>query len=331
MKNQKLCLICIVFITFFSKYSYSQSAVPYDQNIAAARQLFNDKQYITAAKAYTKAFVFNGNRGRVDHRYAAARSWAMGGQTDSAFNELDKTVKNNYGEYLQLITDTAFTLLHNDTRWVGVTASFKDNKRKQDSLSNAKFKNLNMKLVAKLDSINYDDQLIRYQLDGIEQKYGRQSAQMIANIELMNKMDSVNAKKISAILDQYGWLGKEDIGEQGNSTLFLVIQHADITTQLRYLPMMRKAVADGKARGTSLALLEDRTARRQGKKQIYGSQLMLNNKTGKYFVQPMIEPENVDQRRASVGLIPIAEYVSRWEIKWSIKQYEDDLVSANVK
>jgi len=331
MKNQKLFLICLVFIFLFSKHSYSQSAITYDQNIVAAKQLFNDKQYITAAKSYANAFLLNGNRGRLDHRYDAARSWAMAGQPDSAFHQLDKIVKNNYGEYLKLVTDTAFTQLQNDARWRSIALNAKDNKRKQDSLSNAQFKNLNTKLVAKLDSINYNDQLLRYQLDGVEQKYGRNSAQIMAHVHQMNKMDSVNTKRITAILDQYGWLGKEDIGEEGNRTLFLVIQHADIQTQLRYLPMMRKAVAEGKARGASLALLEDRTARRQGQKQIYGSQLMLNNKTGKYFVQPMVEPENVDKRRASVGLNPIAEYVSQWGVKWSIKQYEDDLALADVK
>jgi hypothetical protein len=329
MKSQKLYLICVFLFIIVSASGYAQSAATYDQNIATAKQLFNDKEYITAAKSDSNAFLLNGNRGRVDHRYDAARSWALGGQPDSAFYELNKVVKFNYIEYLRLVTDTAFIGLRNDTRWPGTATAYKVSKKKQDSLNNAPFKNLNLNLVAELDSIYNDDQLVRYQADEVQQKYGRNSPQMIAHIELENKMDAVNTIKISKILDQYGWLGKEDVGVQGNQTLFLVIQHADLNIQLRYLPMMRKAVAEGKAQGARLELLEDRTARGQGKKQIYGSQLRLNNATGKYFVQPMIDPENVDKRRASVGLGPIAEYVSQWGITWSIDQYEDDLVSAN--
>lgn len=73
-------------------------------------------------------------------------------------------------------------------------------------------------------------------------------------------------------LDERGWLGPDVIGQTGNSTLFLVIQHADLVTQEKYLPMMREAVTKGNAKGSSLALLEDRVLIRNGKQQRYGSQ-----------------------------------------------------------
>ncbi|MEZ5038583.1 MAG: DUF6624 domain-containing protein [Saprospiraceae bacterium] len=76
-----------------------------------------------------------------------------------------------------------------------------------------------------------------------------------------------------------GWLGADVIGNQGNSTLFLVIQHADIETQEKYLPMMRDAVSKGNARASSLALLEDRVALRKGEKQIFSTQSFSNKLT----------------------------------------------------
>jgi len=117
------------------------------------------------------------------------------------------------------------------------------------------------------------------------------------------------------LLDQYGWLGADVIGAQGNATLFLVIQHADQATQEKYLPMMREAVKNGKGQGSSLALLEDRVALRQGKKQIYGSQIGRDMGSKLYYVQPLEDPDNVDKRRAQVGLQPLAEYISQWQIK----------------
>ena len=85
---------------------------------------------------------------------------------------------------------------------------------------------------------------------------------MKAHWRLINEKDSINLIKIKKILDERGWLGADIIGGQGNSTLFLVIQHSDLETQLKYLPMMREAVKNGNANAISLAILEDRVALR---------------------------------------------------------------------
>jgi len=111
------------------------------------------------------------------------------------------------------------------------------------------------------------------------------------------------------------------IGYQGNEALFLVIQHADLAMQIKYLPMMKEAVKKGDVPKSELALLEDRIRIAQGKKQIYGSQIGRNPQTGKYFVKPIIEPEKVNNRRAKVGLQPIEKYVKHWGINWNIKKH----------
>ena len=48
---------------------------------------------------------------------------------------------------------------------------------------------------------------------------------------------------------------------------------------------------------------------REGKKQIYGTQLTWNEKTRRYELYPIEDEEQVDLLRASVGLQPIAEYL----------------------
>lgn len=120
-------------------------------------------------------------------------------------------------------------------------------------------------------------------------------------------------------------MGADVVGGQGNSTLFLVIQHADQATQEKYLPMMREAVKNGKAQGSSLALLEDRVALGQGNRQIYGSQIGRDPETQIYFISPLEDPDNVDKRRAEVGLQSLADYASRWQITWDVEQYKKDL------
>ncbi|GCC50667.1 hypothetical protein SanaruYs_08850 [Chryseotalea sanaruensis] len=184
---------------------------------------------------------------------------------------------------------------------------------------------LNDSLITQLHLIREDDQKYRAQLESIQTNYGWESKEMKDLWKIIEKKDSLNLIKIEAILGKYGWLGSEIIGESGNSTLFLVIQHSDIETQVKYLPMMRDAVKNGKAKASSLALLEDRVALRLGNKQIYGSQVSWNMKTNEYYILPLDDPDNVDKRRAAVGLQPLGDYVSNWNLKWDIEQYKKDL------
>ncbi len=198
-----------------------------------------------------------------------------------------------------------------DTRWQNASTSFTADTNKV--------------LVALLDTVFTEDQTYRRQLEEIEDKFGRSSIEYNDHWAIIRNKDAANLKKVTAILDEYGWLGQDIVGKKGNLAIFLVIQHSDRTTQEKYLPMMREAVKHGNATASSLALLEDRVALGQGKKQIYGSQIGLNKITGKYYILQLEDPENVDKRRADVGLAPIQEYVKHWGIIWSIEQYFKDL------
>ena len=57
------------------------------------------------------------------------------------------------------------------------------------------------------------------------------------------------------------------------------------------------------------ALLEDRVRLRDGKPQLYGSQVT-RNPAGQWEARDLENPEKVDERRASVGLPPLAEYLA---------------------
>ena len=186
-------------------------------------------------------------------------------------------------------------------------------------------------LVARLDTIHRDDQQYRQQLKEIEQKFGLQSAQMRDHWQIIDKKDSLNLIKVAKILDERGWLGAAIVGNQGNETLFLVIQHADLQTQEKYLPMMRDAVEKGNARGERLALLEDRVAIKNGRKQIYGSQINRDLQTGEYYVLPLIDPDNVDKRRAEVGLGSLQAYIARWGMTWDVEAYKKKVAEYETK
>jgi len=60
-----------------------------------------------------------------------------------------------------------------------------------------------------------------------------------------------------------------------------------------------------------LAFLEDRILMRNNKDQIYGSQANWDNKLGKMKIHPIEDVENVNKRRAALGLEPIEEFVEQ--------------------
>jgi hypothetical protein len=156
----------------------------------------------------------------------------------------------------------------------------------------------------------------------VEQEFGAESPEVLAHIQKIVENDSINLIKVKNILDEYGWLGADIIGRQGNTTLFLVIQHADLETQEKYLPMMRSAVEDGNASAADLALLEDRVALREGKRQIYGSQIGYDEDRKTYYVLPLEDPDNVNARRREVGLGRIEEYIANWGLTWDVESYK---------
>ncbi len=180
-------------------------------------------------------------------------------------------------------------------------------------------------LKIQLESIQRHDQNLRRKLDVAQNGCGPNAPQVTALWSEIEKADSLNLVQVQAILDKWGWLGASEIGEAGNATLFLVIQHADVATQERYLPLMRSAVKSGKAQARDLALLEDRILIANGKPQLYGTQLSGDPKTGAKYLSPIADPDKVDARRAEMGLEPLADYLKSWDLKWDPAAYKKAL------
>ena len=156
-----------------------------------------------------------------------------------------------------------------------------------------------------LRNINYNDQRYRLQLDDTTRRYGANSKQVNRLMSKMAVADSLNLRKVSAMIDKYGWLGPDQVGSDESAAQFFVIQHADSGVQVHYLPVVVEAVKEGKAKARWLALLEDRIAIRRGRKQRYGTQLSYPG----YAVLPLENRDSVDVWRAAMGLSSLADYL----------------------
>jgi uncharacterized protein DUF6624 len=130
-------------------------------------------------------------------------------------------------------------------------------------------------------------------------------------VERQNDLDGKNRQRLDEIVNQHGWPKKSVFGDEASGVAFLIVQHAEIDYQKKYLPLIKDAVAQKEARRSDLAMLEDRILTREGKKQVYGTQLRLNQTTQRMELYPIEDEENVDGRRAAVGLEPLAGYLKR--------------------
>lgn len=320
--------ILIILIGILSNVAFGQKDMTeYSLHVNKADSLYGVKDYKNSAKEYQKAFDSNNGKAYPNDRYNAACSYALSGDSEKAFYHLFYSAEHpniKFSNLNHIINDSDLNSLHSDKQWEKLIDLVKANKVEAE-------KDLDKPLVAILDTIYQEDQTYRRQIGEIEEKFGRDSKEMKDHWKLINEKDSVNLVKIKKILDERGWLGPKIIGDRGNSTLFLVIQHSDLETQEKYLPMMRDAVQKGNAMASSLALLEDRVALRKGEKQIYGSQIGRDQETGEYYVLPLIDPDNVDKRRSEVGLGTIQDYISNWEMTWNVEEYKKKLPEYETK
>jgi hypothetical protein len=126
----------------------------------------------------------------------------------------------------------------------------------------------------------------------------------------MGELDAANTTRLQEIVAEYGWPDPALVGFDGAEAAFTLLQHAEYVVQKQLYPLLEAAYKSKRAAGQSYALLTDRILVKEGKPQIYGTQARPTqewvNREPVFFD---IEDEaNVDQRRAEVGLPPLAKY-----------------------
>jgi len=168
---------------------------------------------------------------------------------------------------------------------------------------------LNPALVQKIDSMFKDDQFWRLE----DQKLQRNQKSVYSAETIQQKWaetDSINEVKAKVIIKKYGFPGYNQVGESSND-FWAIVQHCDddIAFQERVLVLLKKEVDKNNASKANYALLTDRILVGKNQKQIYGTQIKRDPKTGKSAPFPLKYPKLVDKLRKQMDLEPLSEYV----------------------
>lgn len=303
--------ILFLCFTLLNSVLWSQSVSDsYETLIKKADRFFRTRNYKSSTSTYSLAFKMNKGHVPIKDRYNAACAWALLPSSDSAFFHLNYlAAHDSYTDYEQISTDHDLNSLHKDKRWNLLLLAIKRNIEQREM-------KLNKPLIQQLDSIYTEDQKYRKQVKETATQFGWNSKELKIISQQMQIADSINLIKVKSILDINGWLGIDIIGEAGSNTLFLVIQHADLETQEKYIPLLREAVTKKLANPSDLALMEDRIATRHHKKQRYGTQFMKDSLSDNFYILPIEDEANVDARRAEVGLEPLEISAKRMGISY---------------
>ncbi|MEV4927788.1 DUF6624 domain-containing protein [Streptomyces roseoverticillatus] len=123
----------------------------------------------------------------------------------------------------------------------------------------------------------------------------------------MTAVDADNVAWLKKAVDEVGWPGLTLVGEDACDSAWLFAQHADEHRdfQEQALVLLREAVEAGEAPPWQLAYLTDRCLVGRKEPQLYGTQY----RNGAPL--PIADAERLDERRASAGMEPHAEYDAR--------------------
>jgi len=287
--------------------SFGQTAPPeYHNLIRQADSLYKAKDYLNSGLKFSAAFQSFGGLGYSNHRYDAACSWALAGTRDSAFFNLQRIVdKKKYADYKSITSDTDLNSLHNDKRWTTLILQVKQNKEKNEETYNKPLLHL-------LDSMRTEDQKWRNYLTRFnngELQNDTISKETISRNILLT--DSLNYFILKDIFKKYGFPNYDLVGQEGSNNFWLLVQHQDRhpTFQDSILAKMKIEVDSNKASSVNYAYLVDRVKVNTGQKQVYGTQMELNTEQTSYVPKSVIEPDKLNERRASIGLGTIESYI----------------------
>jgi hypothetical protein len=160
--------------------------------------------------------------------------------------------------------------------------------------------------------IEHDQSVAKRHIDLMNQNVKSDSPEMKSLMDEWKSVADADKIQLKTLFNENGFLGYKEVGEQSSHNFLQMVQRmdADSTFQQEVLVEMKKHIAKINASPIEFAYLTDRVNLNQAKPQVYGTQLKINEKGTSYEPKTVVDPANLNKRRAEIGLGTIEEAVS---------------------
>lgn len=304
MKNSLIITCCLL---SFSISLFAQRPIP-----SKADSLRDQGDLVAAIDVY-KDQIKSSDNPRAD-TYNLACAYALTWAQDSAFHYLLLATEND--TTVQALNDPDLLGLTKHEKW----AAFEEDMIHRVEAKFGPYKK--RALSQELWRMKMKDQAYYYHIKIAKKQMGDNSPVVKALWDLKHKINDENLKRIEEIIAENGWPKESEVKGSAAGTVFLVIQHAELEAQKKYVGLFKEACEAGEGKWSSYALMYDRIEMREGRPQLYGSQISTNRETGSLEIHEIADPEYVNQRRKKMGLGPLEDYVKNWNLTWDVPQKE---------
>ena len=296
-----LTLILLV-IPSWATAKYSRK---YVELTTKADSLFMLGEYKAASHAFGEALQMT-EFVQPQHRYNGACAAAMANDPETAFSRLYTKLYQEKDWYSDNIAnDEDLLSLHGDSRWQILLDSLSTRKHRIEA-------NFDKPLRRRLQMIMKTDQEVRIAFLAAHNRQPHDSIAEAEALQEMQRVDKINQEQICKILDSRGLVGRDKVGN-AVGTFWAVIQHSDVNTQKKYLPLFHEAAKKGDISKEGVAMMEDRINMFEGKPQRYGSQIE-EDERGNPRLYQLLDESKVDEWRSEMGMEPLKDYLRKMKI-----------------
>jgi len=237
--------------------------------------------------------------------YTLASTLALiGNQNDHSFMVLEEILPSLTS--MKVLHDPDMYFLVEDERWASVKG------RLLDRLAGEVSGSFDRVLAAELLVIRRNEWVGRYHIMLLFRQSGGRSPALTLLSHGMGERHVQNEVDLISILDEKGWPKISSVGEEAAYAATNVLTHMGLHARQIYLPMLEAACEDEEADWGEYAPSLDRTELELGRSQVYGTQMEIDEELGEYVPRPLLDPGNVDERRAAIGMEPIADQLARF-------------------
>ncbi len=183
-------------------------------------------------------------------------------------------------------------------------------------LLRAQSANTNMTAVRKLlGTIFTEDQTRRQEYGKLEQQYGWGAKESQDGRSAIRQMNNRHLVTVDSLISQYGYPGKTLVGQPTNQVAFMVIQQSNNRqTHEKYLAMIMESAMKGELDRASAAFLTDQVKVQKGEKQVYATQVHINN-AGQRELYPVENETDIEKLRKEMDLEPLPVYLRRMGVQ----------------